>query len=198
MKIGMRRPSLKRSISARTIGRLNRSIKRAVIPGYGRRGMGILHPKKALYNRVYRRTTFSIFDLLGSSSSGNRRSSANNSGCCLVFLFLIGIIAFFTACSQSSQSDQSSSQTSEYSSEYSYGSQSSNSNVPSDTAVNATMKSNTRISNYSYEPDPEDAYEEGVAQAEEDRLAGHPGANYANDYDDDDENDAYEEGYEDE
>lgn len=46
--------------------------------------------------------------------------------------------------------------------------------------------------------DVEDAYEEGTAQAEEDRLAGHPGMNYADDYEDDDENEAYEEGYEDE
>lgn len=46
--------------------------------------------------------------------------------------------------------------------------------------------------------DVDDAYEEGAAQAEEDRLAGHPGMNYADDYEDDDENEAYEEGYEDE
>ena len=46
--------------------------------------------------------------------------------------------------------------------------------------------------------DANDAYEEGAAQAEEDRLAGHPGMNYADDYEDDDENEAYEEGYEDE
>jgi hypothetical protein len=64
MKFGFRRPSLKRSISARTTGRLNRAIKRAIIPGYGRRGMGLLHPKKALYNRVYRRTTFGLGDLI--------------------------------------------------------------------------------------------------------------------------------------
>jgi hypothetical protein len=64
MKFGFRRPSLKRSISARTTGRLNQAIKRAIIPGYGRRGMGLLHPKKALYNRVYRRTTFGLGDLI--------------------------------------------------------------------------------------------------------------------------------------
>lgn len=50
MKFGMRTPSLKKSISARTTGRLNRAVKKAIIPGYGRKGMGILHPKKALYN----------------------------------------------------------------------------------------------------------------------------------------------------
>lgn len=64
MKFGFRKPSLKRSISARTTGRVNRAIKRALIPGYGKRGMGILHPKKAIYNRVYRRTTFGFGDII--------------------------------------------------------------------------------------------------------------------------------------
>lgn len=64
MKFGFRKPSLKRSISARTTGRVNRAIKRALISGYGKRGMGILHPKKALYNRVYSRTTFGLGDII--------------------------------------------------------------------------------------------------------------------------------------
>lgn len=64
MIFGMRTPSLKRSISARTTGQLKRSVKRAIIPGYGKKGMGwIKNPKKALYNKVYHKTTFSIFDL---------------------------------------------------------------------------------------------------------------------------------------
>ena len=64
MKFGMRTPSLKRSISARTTGQLKRSVKRAIIPGYGKKGMvWIKNPKKALYNKVYHKTTFSIFDL---------------------------------------------------------------------------------------------------------------------------------------
>lgn len=53
MKYGMRTPSLKRSFSARSTGSAKRAIKKAIIPGYGRKGMGILHPKKAVYNRVY-------------------------------------------------------------------------------------------------------------------------------------------------
>lgn len=64
MRVGFRKPSWKRSLSARTKGRFTRSVKRAVIPGYGRRGMGILHPKRAVYNRVYRRTTFGLGDIL--------------------------------------------------------------------------------------------------------------------------------------
>ena len=42
MKFGFRTPSIKRSISARTTGRAKRAIKRAIIPGYGRKGMGFL------------------------------------------------------------------------------------------------------------------------------------------------------------
>ena len=48
MKFGMRTPSLKRSFKARTTGRAKRAIKKAVIPGY---------------NKVYNKTSFSIWDL---------------------------------------------------------------------------------------------------------------------------------------
>ena len=64
MKFGMRKPSLRKSIAARTTGRAKRAAKKALIPGYGRKGMGwITNPRKALYNKVYRKTTFSIFDI---------------------------------------------------------------------------------------------------------------------------------------
>lgn len=64
MKFGMRTPSLKRSISARTTGRAKRAIKKALIPGYGKKGTEFIkNPKKAVYNKIYRKTTFSLFDL---------------------------------------------------------------------------------------------------------------------------------------
>ena len=44
-------------------GMRNRAVKKALIPGYGKKGMGILHPKRALYNKVYRKTTFGLGDL---------------------------------------------------------------------------------------------------------------------------------------
>ena len=37
MKYGMRTPSWKKSLSARTKGRATRAVKRALIPGYGKR-----------------------------------------------------------------------------------------------------------------------------------------------------------------
>ena len=63
MKFGMRKPSLKKSIKARTTGKLKRQVKSAINPFYGKKGMGWLHPKKKLYNKIYKKTTFSIFDL---------------------------------------------------------------------------------------------------------------------------------------
>lgn len=64
MKIGIRKPSLKKSIKARTTGKAKRAVKKAAIPGYGKKGVGWLKdPKKAAYNKVYKKTTFSIFDI---------------------------------------------------------------------------------------------------------------------------------------
>ncbi|WP_339165519.1 hypothetical protein [Siminovitchia sp. FSL W7-1587] len=62
MKIGPRKPSLKKRISART------SIKRQVVHRAGLkmpRGYGwIRNPKRYVYNKAYQRTTFDIFKLI--------------------------------------------------------------------------------------------------------------------------------------
>lgn len=64
MKFGMRKPSIKKSIKARTTGKAKRAIKKSVVPAYGKKGTGIIKsPKKAVYNKVYKKTSFSIFDL---------------------------------------------------------------------------------------------------------------------------------------
>ncbi|MET3943181.1 hypothetical protein ABIC22_005993 [Paenibacillus sp. PvP094] len=62
MKFGFRKPSLRKRVSART------SIKRQIIHRAGvkmPRGYGWLRdPKKAVYNKVYRKTTFDIFSVI--------------------------------------------------------------------------------------------------------------------------------------
>ena len=64
MKIGMRTPSLSKMLKASTTGRAKRAVKRALIPGYGQKGMGFLKdPERAIKNKIYKKTTFSILDL---------------------------------------------------------------------------------------------------------------------------------------
>lgn len=64
MKFGMRKPSLKKSIKARTTGKLKRQVKSLVNPLYGKKGTGLItKPKRAAYNKIYKKTSFSFFDL---------------------------------------------------------------------------------------------------------------------------------------
>ena len=64
MKFGVRKPSLTKSLKARTTAKYKRKVKKALIPGYGKKGMGwVKNPKKAAYNKGYKKTTFSIWDL---------------------------------------------------------------------------------------------------------------------------------------
>lgn len=77
MKFGIRTPSLKRRIAART------SWKRYVRHSLGLkapRGMGILtNPKKAVYNKVYNKTSVSIDDLLKGPYNKSKNAPASPS-----------------------------------------------------------------------------------------------------------------------
>ncbi|MFI3298022.1 MAG: hypothetical protein R3Y59_10445 [bacterium] len=77
MKFGFRKPSWKKSLSAATRGTVNRAIKKAIIPGYGQKGMGIANPKKYLYNRVYSITTIDTIGLLTNKVHRSSREYTN-------------------------------------------------------------------------------------------------------------------------
>lgn len=63
MKVGMRKPNIKKSISARTTGKVKRTLKSSIDPTYGKKGMGyVKDPEKAVYNKVYNKTSFSALD----------------------------------------------------------------------------------------------------------------------------------------
>lgn len=64
MKIGVRKPSLKKAIKASTTGKAKRAVKKAVNPLYGKKGVGLANPKRAVKNAVYKKTTVGIRDLL--------------------------------------------------------------------------------------------------------------------------------------
>lgn len=58
MKFGFRKPNLEKKIKARTSGALKRKVKKTVNPFYGKKGMGLINnPSKALYNKIYSKTT---------------------------------------------------------------------------------------------------------------------------------------------
>lgn len=77
MKIGFRTPSLSKSLKARTTGRIKRQMKKAVNPLYGKKGMGLINnPQKALYNKVYSKTT--IDSLAGIKKSTKKKSQSKS------------------------------------------------------------------------------------------------------------------------
>lgn len=77
MKLGMRKPSIKKSISARTTGKMKRAVKKSVNPTYGKKGMGMINdPKKSVYNKVYNKTTFGLNDVI-SSTKNNTEDNPN-------------------------------------------------------------------------------------------------------------------------
>ena len=70
MKFGIRKPNLKTSLKTRTTGRAKRLVKKTLNPLYGKKGMGIINnPKKAIYNKVYHKTSINAFDLFKKSNN---------------------------------------------------------------------------------------------------------------------------------
>lgn len=78
MKIGIRKPSIKRRIKARTTGRIKRKLKSSVNPLYGKKGMGYINnPKKALYNKVYNKTTIGVNTIVNSTNYKGKKETTN-------------------------------------------------------------------------------------------------------------------------
>lgn len=71
MKIGMRKTNYKRrmknqmwkSTMGMTPSTAKRKVKKQINPIYGTKLSGNLKPKKKIYNKVYKKTTFSIWDI---------------------------------------------------------------------------------------------------------------------------------------
>lgn len=64
MKIGMRKPSFKKSFKSRTTGKIKRSVKKAANPFYGKKGTGFAKsPSRSVKKSVYKKTTFGLSDI---------------------------------------------------------------------------------------------------------------------------------------
>lgn len=76
MKFGVRTPSIKKSVKARTIGKVKKQVKKAVNPLYGKKGIGLVNdPKKAAYNAVYSRTTVCVSDVIKGATATSGQAS---------------------------------------------------------------------------------------------------------------------------
>lgn len=65
MKVGIRKPNVKNMVKGRTTAKVKRAVKSELIPLYNQKGTGIVkNPKKAVYNKVYKKTSFGIKDIL--------------------------------------------------------------------------------------------------------------------------------------
>ena len=82
MKHGFRKPSFRKSIAARTVGKAKRQLMKELIPGYGTKGMGTIHPIRSAYNKLYHQTTFGINDINNahSATKSNNYNFSNNNG----------------------------------------------------------------------------------------------------------------------
>lgn len=70
MRSVIRKPSPRKSISARTTGKVTRAVKKSVNPMYGKKGTGLItDPKRSMYNHVYNKTSVGVDDLIPSSGS---------------------------------------------------------------------------------------------------------------------------------
>lgn len=77
VKFGLRTPSLKKSVKARTTGRIKRKVKSTVNPFYGKTGMGyVKKPKQSAYNKIYNKTTVGINPLSDISKQSADHTSA--------------------------------------------------------------------------------------------------------------------------
>ena len=97
MKVGYRNPNIKKSISSKTTGKIERSAKKVVTPGYGKKGVGYINdPKKAIYNNVYNKTTKNVFDELDEFDDINNNTQLNQDTTdnITIIIWAVFIIAF--------------------------------------------------------------------------------------------------------
>lgn len=80
MKIGIRKPNIKKSIKARTTGKIKRAVKKSINPFYGKRGAGFVkNPVKSVKNSVYHKTTVGVSDIARAAVSSSSAAASGSS-----------------------------------------------------------------------------------------------------------------------
>lgn len=94
MKIGFRKLSLKKKIKAMTTGKAKRKLKKIFVPGYGKKGIGLLkNPKRAIYNKVYNKATIgtNFFLKKQKTNKSNTTGETNLIVNIIIWLFIISV-----------------------------------------------------------------------------------------------------------
>lgn len=79
MKVGIRKPNLKKTIKAKTTGKVKRTVKKTINPIYGKKGMGYINdPKKAVYNKIYDKTTIDARPVSFEAKNTSKQSQTTN------------------------------------------------------------------------------------------------------------------------
>lgn len=100
MKTGIRKPNVKKSISARTTGKVKRAVKKSVNPLYGKKGAGFVKdPAKSIKNSIYHKTTIGVSDIIGGSGSSSPAATSSpaapgkkKGGVLSIILIVIGVL----------------------------------------------------------------------------------------------------------
>lgn len=80
MRSIIRKPSIRKSVSSRTTARVTRTVRKLSNPTYGMKGTGyIKNPKKAVYNKIYNKTSYDVRDLLKTGTSHNSHGTGSSS-----------------------------------------------------------------------------------------------------------------------
>lgn len=94
VKVGLRKPSLKKSIKARTTAKMKRNVKGKVMPWYGKRGIGWLHPVRKVKGSIYQRTTFSLGDIFKAMQAPKGGRAGQNQTAKTNRIIVLGILGY--------------------------------------------------------------------------------------------------------
>lgn len=72
-----RKPSIKKSLAAKYKGSYTRKIKKSLIPGYGTKAAGWLHPKRKLYNKFYYHTSIDTRKVIARALTNKKRQNVS-------------------------------------------------------------------------------------------------------------------------
>ena len=84
----IRRRSITKSIKAETTAKYKRELKKKILPGYGKKGAGVVKdPKRSIRNAIYNRTTLDTRKISKSKKKDSTDDNKLGCGCATALVF---------------------------------------------------------------------------------------------------------------